>query len=87
MELVRQPHSTRVRLSVWQDGMWLGINFKVTSQTLSTIQRKLSVNGYGEFYEAEITRAVADEACARWHELVAALSEQDREVLRRCTEC
>ena len=86
MELVRQPHPKRVFLSLWEGGMWLGLNFKATGRKTDSIQFALKEGSYGVFSIAEIEHAVADESCARWHELVAALSEQDRDVLGRCTE-
>ena len=90
MELVRQPHPKLCLLSVWLDeGMWLGINFNKGAQDYRWQDRmrdKLKAQCWHEFTVAEIEDAVADESCARWHELVAALSEQDREVLGRCAE-
>jgi len=72
MELVRQPHPKLCLLSAWLDeGMWLGVNFKATDRKTDSVQWNLRESGYGTFSEAEIEAAVADESCARWHELVA----------------
>ena len=90
MELVRQPHPKKCLLSMWCKAHWVGLNcsIKVTKDDawVGKAKEKLRRKMWADYSYSQIRDAVADESCARWHELVAGLSESDRGVLGRCVE-